>query len=106
MSMTTRNTNVEFQKRDMSDVKAKATQAPSPSPDGPEGAEFVDSESEGKPSMAYDAPTQSPASLDGNKTATLKPVESTDVGQAAKQSPSGLKCNQIASFSGAEGKQA
>ena len=78
---------------------------PSPSPSGPDGAEQVDKESEGKPSVADSASKQSPASLQGNVVSDALACKPSVADGVPTQSPSGLKGQVIASFGGAEGKQ-
>lgn len=91
MSMTTRNFFNQVQKRDAADA-------------GPKGAGFVETEAEGKPSVADGATEQSPASL-SVKLQTVAMAESDNPGKASVQSPASLQGNMVCSATGAEGKQ-
>ena len=108
MSMTTRNffKQPAVQQRDTADAQAKGgNNASSVSgPQGPMGAGFVDTEDEGKPSMADGADEQSPASL-SIKLQTVAMAESDNPGKASVQSPASLQGNVVASCTGAEGVQ-
>jgi len=91
MSMTTRNFFNQVQKRDAADA-------------GPKGAGFVETESEGTPSVADGATKQAPASL-SIKLQTVAMAESDNPGKASTQSPASLQGNVVETCSGAEGKQ-
>ena len=80
MSMTTKNF-FKTEQRDKADM-------------GPKGAGYVDTQSEGQPSVADGADEQSPAEL--AKLRTVAMVESDALGKTPTQSPASLQGNVVA----------